>query len=121
MGEPSRFLLPMLVYCGLSTAVIGSLGVLRIPAIAEAQHVCLPAAQWILTLNLLVGSVGTPVLGRLADGDHPRRGLRALGGRLLGAAGLVVRALQAGAAPGRTSPGRAHSPNSARSVPRGPR
>lgn len=63
----------MLVYCGLSTAVISSLGVLLIPTIAEAQDVSLPAAQWILTINLLVGSVGTPVLGRLADGGHPRR------------------------------------------------
>ncbi len=72
-GELSRFLLPTLVYCGLSTAVISSLGVLLIPTIAEAQDVSLPAAQWILTVNLLVGSVATPVLGRLADGGHPRR------------------------------------------------
>lgn len=70
---PSRLILPVLVYCGLCTAVISSLGVLLIPTIAAAQEVSLPAAQWILTVALLVGAVGTPVLGRLADRGHPRR------------------------------------------------
>lgn len=76
-AEPSRLLLPVLIYCGLSTAIISSLGVLLIPTIAQAQDVSLPAAQWVLTVNLLVGSAATPVLGRLADGGHPRRVLLA--------------------------------------------
>jgi len=68
-----RALLPVLIYCGLCLAVISSLGVLLIPTIAHAQHVSLAAAQWMLTLNLLVGAISTPVLGRIADGPHPRR------------------------------------------------
>jgi MFS family permease len=68
-----RFLLPALIYCGLCLALISSLGVLLIPTIAAAQHVSLASAEWVLTINLLVGAVSTPVLGRIADGPHPRR------------------------------------------------
>ncbi|HZE65179.1 MAG TPA: MFS transporter [Sporichthyaceae bacterium] len=100
-----RALLPVLIYCGLCLAVISSLGVLLIPTIAHAQHVSLAAAQWMLTLNLLVGAISTPVLGRIADGPHPRRVLIGmlicvLGGSLLAATSsafpqlLVGRALQ---------------------------
>src|ERR1700710_3129795 len=73
-----RLLLPALVYCGMCTAIISSLGVLLIPTIAAAQHVSLSSAQWILTVNLLVGAVSTPVLGRAADGAPPRRVLRGM-------------------------------------------
>jgi MFS family permease len=66
-------LLPALIYCGLCLALISSLGVLLIPTIASAQHVSLASAEWVLTINLLVGAVSTPVLGRIADGPHPRR------------------------------------------------
>jgi len=68
-----RVLLPALIYCGLCLALISSLGVLLIPTIASAQHVSLASAEWVLTINLLVGAVSTPVLGRIADGPHPRR------------------------------------------------
>jgi MFS family permease len=68
-----RVLLPALIYCGLCLALISSLGVLLIPTIATAQHVSLASAEWVLTINLLVGAVSTPVLGRIADGPHPRR------------------------------------------------
>lgn len=101
----SRLLLPVLVYCGLCTSIISSLGVLLIPTIADAQDVSLAAGQWILTVNLLVGSVATPVLGRLADRGHPARVLYgtlatvALGSAFAATAGtfgqlLVGRALQ---------------------------
>ncbi|HEX3825733.1 MAG TPA: MFS transporter [Sporichthyaceae bacterium] len=69
----ARFRLTVLVYCGLCTAIISSLGVLLIPTIAHAQHVSLSSAQWVLTVNLLVGAISTPVVGRLADGPRPRR------------------------------------------------
>ncbi|MFD6292668.1 MFS transporter [Streptomyces sp. NPDC060205] len=69
----SRALLPVLVYSSLCTAVVGSLGVLLIPAVAADQHITVSAAQWMLTANLLVGAVTTPVLGRLSDGPHRRR------------------------------------------------
>jgi MFS family permease len=68
-----RLCLTVLVYCGLCTAIISSLGVLLIPTIATAQHVSLSAAQWVLTGNLLVGAITTPVVGRLADRARPRR------------------------------------------------
>ncbi|UQA91971.1 MFS transporter [Streptomyces halobius] len=65
--------LPLLVYCGLCTTVISSLGALLIPAVAADQRVPVSTAQWMLTGNLLVGAVTTPVLGRLADGPRSRR------------------------------------------------
>jgi predicted MFS family arabinose efflux permease len=72
-----------LVYCGLCTSVVGSLGVLVIPTIADDMAVSRGAGQWILTAALLVGTVATPVLGALSDG--PRR--RTV---LLGTLGLIL-------------------------------
>jgi MFS family permease len=54
-------------------AATSSVGVPFVPAIAELYDVSLPAAQWSLTLPLLVGTVATPVLGRLGDGPQRRR------------------------------------------------
>ncbi|KPC61572.1 MFS transporter [Streptomyces chattanoogensis] len=97
--------LPLLVYCGLCTTVISSLGALLVPAVAADQRVPVSTAQWMLTGNLLVGAVTTPVLGRLADGPRSRRMLLlalaavALGSALAATAGtfpqlLAGRALQ---------------------------
>jgi predicted MFS family arabinose efflux permease len=61
-----------LVYCGLCTSVVGSLGVLVIPTIADDMAVSRGAGQWILTAALLVGTVATPVLGSLSDGPGRR-------------------------------------------------
>lgn len=66
-------MLPVLIYCGLCTAVISSLGVLLIPTIAEAQDVSLSSGQWVLTISTFTAAVSTPVLGRLADRGDPRR------------------------------------------------
>lgn len=71
-AESSRFVLPVLIYCGLCTAVISSLGVLLIPTISEAQDVSLSTGQWILTISSFTAAVSTPVLGRLADRGDPR-------------------------------------------------
>ncbi|CUU54816.1 Major Facilitator Superfamily protein [Parafrankia irregularis] len=65
-------LLGVLIYCGLVIAVIGTLGTPLIPLIADAQHVSLSDAQWLLTLTLLTGAASTPLLGRLGDGPHRR-------------------------------------------------
>jgi MFS family permease len=73
----------VLIFIGTVVAVISSLGAPLVPSIAAAEHVDLPAAQWALTITLLVGAVATPVLGRLGDG--PRR--RAV---MLGTLGIVV-------------------------------
>ncbi|WP_019877358.1 MFS transporter [Sporichthya polymorpha] len=76
-------LLPVLIYCGLCTAVISSLGVLLIPTIAADQGVSLAAGQWVLTVSSFTAAVSTPVLGRLADRGDPRK-------VLLGALGVVA-------------------------------
>lgn len=78
-----RLLLPVLIYCGLCTAVISSLGVLLIPTISADQDVSLAAGQWILTIASFTAAVATPVLGRLADRGDPRK-------VLLGALCVVV-------------------------------
>lgn len=69
----SRVLVPTLVYAALCTAVVSSLGMLLVPSIAGAFHVSVATAQWMLTVNLLVGAVATPVMGRLSDGPHKKR------------------------------------------------
>lgn len=66
-------LLPALVYAALSTAIVSSLGMLLVPTISAEFHVTISAAQWMLTINLLVGAIVTPVMGRLSDGPHKKR------------------------------------------------
>jgi MFS family permease len=68
-----RALVPVLVFLGTVVAVISSLGAPLVPTIADVDHVSLADAQWSLTITLLVGSVATPVMGRLGDGPHRRR------------------------------------------------
>ncbi|MGW7680060.1 MFS transporter [Kribbella sp. NPDC054772] len=67
-----QLLVRFLIFVGLTTAVIGSLGAPLITAVSEAYGVSLAASQWTLTLALLAGSVATPVLGRLGSGPHRR-------------------------------------------------
>ena len=69
-----RALVPVLIFVGTVVAVISSLGAPLVPAIAETMGTSLPSAQWALTVTLLVGAVATPVVGRLGDGPHRRRG-----------------------------------------------
>jgi len=68
----SRFLVPALVFVGLVVAIVSSLGAPLIPTIAQADHVSLSSAQWVLTAALLTGAGSTAVMGRLADGSRPR-------------------------------------------------
>ncbi|WP_104104762.1 MFS transporter [Arthrobacter sp. 08Y14] len=65
--------LPALVYAALCTAIVSSLGMLLVPSIAEAMDVTVSTAQWMLTINLLVGAIATPVMGRLSDGPFKKR------------------------------------------------
>lgn len=62
-----------LLYAALTTAVVSSLGMLLVPTMAHEFDVTVSTAQWMLTVNLLVGAVSTPVMGRLADGAHQKR------------------------------------------------
>ncbi len=73
MREHDPRLVPALVYAALCTAVVSSLGMLLVPSIADAFDTSVGTAQWMLTINLLVGAVATPVMGRLSDGPHKKR------------------------------------------------
>ncbi|MEV8148556.1 MFS transporter [Arthrobacter sp. NPDC080073] len=66
-------LMPTLVYAALSTAIVSSLGMLLVPSISREMDVSVSTAQWMLTVNLLVGAVATPIMGRLSDGPHKKR------------------------------------------------
>ncbi|GAA4045986.1 MFS transporter [Arthrobacter methylotrophus] len=66
-------LIPALVYAALSTAIVSSLGMLLVPSVSHEMGVSVSTAQWMLTLNLLVGAIATPVMGRLSDGPHKKR------------------------------------------------
>jgi MFS family permease len=68
----SKALVPVLVYLGMVTSVVSSLGAPLVPTIAHDTHVSLATAQWSLTISLLMGAVATPTLGRLGDGRHRR-------------------------------------------------
>ncbi|MEA2284006.1 MAG: hypothetical protein QOJ21_49, partial [Solirubrobacteraceae bacterium] len=72
-----RVLIGALVLAAMTVSVQSTLGTPLIPTIAREQHVSLEAAQWLLTLTLLVGVVATPVLGRLGDGARRERVLLA--------------------------------------------
>ncbi|WP_280416840.1 MFS transporter [Nocardia carnea] len=83
-------LLPALVYTALTTAVVSSLGMLLVPTLSQEMSVSVSAAQWMLTVNLLVGAVATPIMGRLSDGPHKKRLL--LGSLAIILAGSVLAA-----------------------------
>lgn len=68
-----RWFVQALVYAALTSAIVSSLGMLLVPSVATEFDVSVSTAQWMLTINLLVGAVATPIMGRLADGPHTRR------------------------------------------------
>jgi predicted MFS family arabinose efflux permease len=73
--------------------MISSLGAPLVPSIATDYRVSLGAAQWSLTITLVVGAVATPVVGRLGDG--PRRHLVLMGVLVVLVLGNVFAALSA--------------------------
>ncbi|MGB3603205.1 MAG: MFS transporter [Gordonia sp. (in: high G+C Gram-positive bacteria)] len=66
-------LLPALVYAALTTSIVSSLGMLLVPSISAELGVSVGSAQWMLTVNLMVGAIVTPVMGRLSDGPWTHR------------------------------------------------
>ncbi|WP_181784592.1 MFS transporter, partial [Pseudonocardia pini] len=119
-----RGLTAALVYLGVGTAVVGSLGALLIPTVSAEFDVSRGTAQWTLTITLLVGAVTTPVLGALSD--RPRRrtfllvalALVVAGGVLAATAttfgqllaGRALQGLTYGMVPAATAIARAHLP-----------
>ena len=85
---------PVLVLVTASLALIGSVGAPLMYTIAEEMHVTLSAAQWTLTVTILVGAVTAPVLGRLGDGRHRRPAM--IIGLLVVTLGGVVAAMAPG-------------------------
>lgn len=73
MTELRPRLVPALIYAALSTAIVSSLGMLLVPTISGEMDVSVSTAQWMLTVNLLIGAIATPVMGRLSDGPHKKR------------------------------------------------
>lgn len=86
---------PVLVLATLVSSIISSFGAPLIPTIARDFHESLSTAQWSLTVALLVGTISSPVLGRLGDG--PRRRATMIGGLAIVTVGGVVAALAADA------------------------
>ena len=90
----ARAIVPVLLFVGTVVAVVSSLGAPLVPTIAEVDDVSLAAAQWSLTVTLLVGAVATPALGRLGDG--PRRKQVVVGVLVAVLLGSVLAALPLG-------------------------
>jgi predicted MFS family arabinose efflux permease len=86
-------LLSALIFAALTTAVVSSLGMLLVPTISHELGVEVSTGQWTLTVNLLVGAISTPVMGRLSDGPHRKRLL------LCSLALILVGSITAAAAP----------------------
>ena len=86
-----RALVPTLVFLGLLTSVVSSVGAPLVPGIAADYGVAVGTAQWSLTITFLVGALAAPVIGRLADGPRRRQVLLLALGALI--AGCVVAAL----------------------------
>lgn len=68
-------LAPVLLLTTTVVALISSLGAPLLPGISDHLHVPLSTAQWSLTVTLLVGTVSTPVMGRLGDGSRRREAI----------------------------------------------
>jgi MFS family permease len=82
---------PVLIFASMVVALISSLGAPLLPSISTHMHVALSAAQWSLTITLLVGTVSSPIMGRLGDGPHRREMI--IAGLSTVTAGGVVAAL----------------------------
>jgi MFS family permease len=61
-----------LAFAALTGAVVAGLGSPIVLEVARDRGVSIEAAQWTLTITLLVGVVGTPVVSRLGDGHRTR-------------------------------------------------
>jgi predicted MFS family arabinose efflux permease len=67
-----RAFVPSLVFVSLLVSTVSSLGAPLVPTLATTYGVSEGSAQWSLTITFVVGTVATPVIGRLGDGPHRR-------------------------------------------------
>jgi MFS family permease len=84
-------LTPILIFTTTVVAIISSLGAPLLPSISSDLHVRLSEAQWSLTVTLLVGTVISPIMGRLGDG--PRRRQTMIAGLAVVTLGGIIAAL----------------------------
>ncbi|HET8523906.1 MAG TPA: MFS transporter, partial [Thermomicrobiales bacterium] len=89
-----QLLVPTLIFLGVVSAAVGSLGAPLLPTIVVVDHVSVASSQWVLTISLLVGAVAAPVMGRLGDGRRRRPVI--LGAVLAGLIGCILSALPLG-------------------------
>ncbi|MEV6550615.1 MFS transporter [Streptomyces sp. NPDC051597] len=73
----TRFVVPVLAFCGVVVAVMQTLVVPLLPHVPELTGSTPGAAGWLVTVTLLTGAVFTPVLGRVGDMYGKRRVLLA--------------------------------------------
>ena len=67
-----RRLAGCLILAALCGAIVSGFGTPLIPEVARVHDVSLEAAQWALTVTLVVGAVTTPVVSRIGDGRRRR-------------------------------------------------
>lgn len=89
--RPSRLLVPTLVLLSTVTGIVSSLGAPLVPTLAAELGVTLAAAQWTLTVTLLMAAVSTPLLGRYAAAHRRRPTI--LAGLVVVVAGTVLAAV----------------------------
>ncbi|MDR1998695.1 MAG: MFS transporter [Frankiaceae bacterium] len=70
-------LVACLTFCALGGSFVAALGTPMIPTMSGAFGVSLDDAQWTLTIALLIGAVGTPLISRWGDGGRRKRVLAA--------------------------------------------
>lgn len=92
-----RAVVVLLAACGMLTSLQFTLLVPILPIVPALLHTSAADASWLVTVTLLVGAVGTPVITRLAD-MHGRRRMLLLAMWL-----LVVGSVIAAALPGFTA------------------
>jgi MFS family permease len=91
--DSDRRLVSCLILAALCGAIVSGFGTPLIPEVARVEDVSLEAAQWTLTMTLVVGAITTPIVSRLGDG---RRRRHVLVGILAAVAfgGLVAAAIE---------------------------
>jgi predicted MFS family arabinose efflux permease len=80
-----RLLLPGLMLAVFTVSLMSTFGTPLVPLIARDLGVRLDAAQWSVTILLVIGAASSPIVGRFGDGSHRNRVLfAALAAMLVG-------------------------------------
>jgi MFS family permease len=66
-ADTTRFVFPILAAAGVYFSVMQTVMLPLLPTMPEATHSTPATVSWLITATLLVGTVVTPIFGRLAD------------------------------------------------------